>query len=289
MAERRTLSLPDAEIVHHVHGPLPPEGDAPVLLVIGQPMTSESFSELVAEIQGRTVVTYDPRGLGESTRSDGSVDNDPRVQAEDLHALVGELGGPLDVFASSGGAVTGLALVTAHPEDVHLLVAHEPPIRSVLPDAEAAARAGAAVDRAYQESGWGAGMAAFLGMIMWQGEFTDAYAAQDLPDPAQFGLPTDDDGSRDDPLLSDASAPVTAYEPDLDVLRAESSRIVLAVGEETGQSITARTTLALAALLGEEAVVFPGGHGGFATENPDAPGDPAAFARRLRAVLADRA
>ena len=126
-------------------------------------------------------------------------------------------------------------------------------------------------------------------MIMWLGELTDAYAAQDLPAPAQFGLPTDDDGPRDDPLLSDASAPVTAYEPDLDVLRAESSRIVLAVGEETGQSITARTTLALAALLGEEAVVFPGGHGGFATENPDAPGDPAAFARRLRAVLADRA
>lgn len=287
MAERRTLTLPDAEIVHHLHGPLPPADGNPVLLMIGQPMTSEGFAELAAELPGRSVVTYDPRGLGESTRSDGSALNDPRIQAEDLHALIGEIGGPVDVFASSGGAVAGLALVTAHPEDVRVLVAHEPPVLSVLPDAEAAARANAAVARAYQERGWGAGLAAFLAMSMWQGEFTAGYAERPLPAAAQFGLPAQDDGSRDDPLLSGASAPVTDYVPDLEALRASPARIVIGVGEETGQALTARTSRALAALLGQEAVAFPGDHGGFSRQNPAAPGDPAAFADRLRAVLAE--
>jgi pimeloyl-ACP methyl ester carboxylesterase len=289
MAERRTLTLPDAEIVHHLRGPLPPAHGEPVLLMIGQPMTSEGFAELAAEMPGRTVVTYDPRGLGESTRSDGSDVNDPRIQAEDLHALIGELGGPVDVFGSSGGAVTGLALVTAHPEDVRVLVAHEPPVLDVLPDAEAAERANAAVGRAYQERGFGAGLAAFLGMTMWQGEFTDGYFARPLPDPARFGLPTQDDGSRDDPLLSGASAPVTGYAPDLDTLRASTAAIVIAVGERSGQTITARTARALAALLGQGAVAFPGDHGGFSRQNPVDPGDPAAFADRLREVLADAA
>ena len=289
MAERRTLTLPDAEIVHQLHGPLPPADGNPVLLMIGQPMTSEGFSELAAEMPGRTVVTYDPRGLGESTRSDGSDLHDPRIQAEDLHALIGELGAPVDVFASSGGAVAGLALVTAHPDDVHVLVAHEPPVLGVLPDAETAAEANAAVTRAYQERGWGAGLAAFLHMTSWQGEFTDGYLAQPSPDPARFGLPVQDDGSRDDPLLSGASAPVTGYAPDLDTLRASSATIVIAVGERTGQALTARTARALAALLGQEAVVFPGDHGGFTRQNPADPGDPAAFADRLREVLADAA
>ncbi|WP_232820350.1 alpha/beta fold hydrolase [Brachybacterium sp. YJGR34] len=287
MADRRVLTLPDAEIVHHLHGPVPSADGDPVLLMIGQPMTSEGFSELADAMPGRSVVTYDPRGLGESTRSDGSDVNDPRIQAEDLHALIGELGGPVDVFGSSGGAVAGLALVAAHPEDVRVLVAHEPPVLGVLPDAEAAEQANAAVGRAYQEQGWGAGMAAFLGMAMWQGEFTEEYAARPLPDPAAFGLPVEDDGSRDDPLLSGTSAPVTGFRPDLDTLRASTSTIVIAVGEQTGQALTARTARALAALLGQEAVVFPGDHGGFTRQSPDGPGDPVAFADRLREVIAD--
>jgi pimeloyl-ACP methyl ester carboxylesterase len=287
MTERRTLTLPDAEIVHHLRGPLPPADGEPVLLMIGQPMTSEGFAELAAEMPGRTVLTYDPRGLGESTRSDGSALNDPRIQAEDLHALIAELGTPVDVFASSGGAVTGLALVTAHPDDVRVLVAHEPPVLTVLPDAEQARRAEAAVGRAYQERGWGAGFAAFLAMSMWQGEFTEAFLAQPLPDAAQFGLPPGDDGSRDDPLLSGVSEPVTGYVPDLEARRAATATIVIAVGERTGQTLTGRTARALAAQLGQDAVVFPGDHGGFTRQNPADPGDPAAFADRLREVLAD--
>ncbi|MGP5414373.1 alpha/beta fold hydrolase [Brachybacterium paraconglomeratum] len=286
--ETRTLSLPDAEIVHDVHGPLPPADGREVLLVIGQPMTADGFSDLIAELPDRTVVAYDPRGLGRSTRSDGSALNDPSLQAEDLHVLITDLGAPVQMFASSGGAVAALDLLAAHPEDVSRVVAHEPPVMGVLPDAELAERANDAVGRAYQERGWGAGLAAFLAMSMWQGEFTEEFLARPLPDPAQLGLPDQDDGTREDPLLSGTSAPVTSYQPDLEALRAAGDRLVLAVGEQTGEALTARTTRALAEALGTEPLVFPGDHGGFAVGDPSHPGDPAAFATRLREVLAAR-
>jgi hypothetical protein len=95
------------------------------------------------------------------------------------------------MFASSGGAVTALALVSAYPNDVTTLVAHEPPLIPVLPDAAAAERARAGVRDAYEAKGSGAGMAAFIAMTMWQGEFTADYFAQPAPDPAQFGMPTE--------------------------------------------------------------------------------------------------
>ncbi len=282
----RTLDTDGASIVYDVRGPLPPRDAKPVLLMVGQPMDASGFSALAAHFPDRTVVTYDPRGLGRSTRSDGDVTHSPEVQAEDLHQVVRALGaGPVEVFASSGGAVSALALVTAYPDDVVTLVAHEPPLVGLLPDAPLARRASTAVQDTYRARGWGAGMAGFLAMTMWQGEFTEDYLAQPVPDPAQFGLPTDDDGSRDDPLLSDRSTAVSEYRPDAEALRAAPTRIVLAVGEETGDTLTARTARATARLLGQEAVVFPSHHGGFAAEDGPWPGRPREFAARLREVL----
>ena len=78
--------------------------------------------------------------------------------------------------------------MSTHPDDVRTLVAHEPPILSVLPDADAAAAASGPSTDAYQRRGWGAGMAAFIALTSWQGEFTDEFA-RSLPDPAMFGLP----------------------------------------------------------------------------------------------------
>lgn len=287
MADEHSLSIPGATLVYDVDGPLPPADGQPVLLMVGQPMDASGFRALADRFPDRTVVTYDPRGLGRSTRSDGEVTSSPNVQAEDLHALVQELGtGPVDVFASSGGAVTALALVAAHPRDVATVVAHEPPILGVLPDADLARRASAATTDVYEARGWGAGMASFLAMTMWQGEFTEDYLRAPAPDPAQLGLPTEDDGSRDDPLLGDRSTEVTDFVPDVEALRAAPTRIVLAVGEETGDTLTARTARATAALLGQEAVVFPSHHGGFGAEDGPWPGRPREFAERLREVLA---
>src|SRR5213075_3150688 len=191
------LETTEADIVYDVHGPLPTADGRPPLFMIAQPMTASGFDTLASHFPDRTVVTYDPRGLGRSIRKDGRVDNAPTIQADDVHAVIEALGaGPVEMFASSGGAVTALALVTAYPDDVLTLVAHEPPLIPVLPDAAAAERARAGFRDAYVSNGWGAGMAAFIVMTSWQGEFTDEYFSQPAPDPAMFGMPTEDDGSR---------------------------------------------------------------------------------------------
>src|SRR3954447_10622556 len=149
--------------------------------MIGQPMCADGFADLAAQFPDRRVVTYDPRGLGRSSvRRDGRTDQRPEDQAADLHALKEHLSpdAPVDVFGSSGGAVTALAWVALHGHDVATLVAHEPPSAWLLPDADAADRAFRVVREAYQAGGQGRGMAQFIALTMWQGEFTDAYFDQ---------------------------------------------------------------------------------------------------------------
>jgi pimeloyl-ACP methyl ester carboxylesterase len=281
-----TLETDGATIAYDVHGPLPTADGRPPLMMIGQPMAASGFASLRSHFPDRTVVTYDPRGMDRSTRSDGRTDHSPEVQAEDVHAVIAALGaGPVEMFASSGGAVTALALVTAHPGDVLTLVAHEPPILTVLPDAEAAERARAGFRDVYEAQGAGAGMAAFIAMSSWQGEFTEEYFAQPAPDPAALGMASDDDGRRDDPLLSDRSWAISSYHPDVRALQAAPTRIVIGVGEESAGVFTGRTAVATAELLGQEATVFPSHHGGFLGGEFGYAGQPEAFARTLRAVL----
>ncbi|AYF74511.1 alpha/beta hydrolase [Nocardia yunnanensis] len=281
------LHIPDVDLAYDLLGPAPADS-APhrPLLMIGQPMTAAGFATLASYFPDRTVVTYDPRGLGRSVRTDGRTDNSPTVQAGDLHRLITALdAGPVDVFASSGGAVTALALVTAHPGDMATLVAHEPPLLRVLPDAAAAVRARAEIRDIYQAKGMFAGMAAFIAFTSWQGELTDAFFAQPPVDPAMFGMPTEDDGTRDDPLLSERSWAITDYSPDVAALRSAPTRIVIGVGAESAGVLTGRTSVATAALLGGEPVVFPSHHGGFSGPDSGYPGQPEAFAQTLREVL----
>jgi pimeloyl-ACP methyl ester carboxylesterase len=286
MTTTHTLETAEVDLVYDVHGTLPAADGRRPLLMIGQPMDAGGFGTLASHLADRTVVTYDPRGLGRSVRKDCRIDHTPQDQAADLHALIAALdAGPVDVFASSGGAVTALELVTRHPDDVTLLVAHEPPINTLLPDAEAADRARQAMFDLYSTRGFGAGMAQFIAMTSWTGEFSEDYFAQPTADPAMFGMPSDDDGSRDDPLLSDRSWAITDYEPDIDALRAASTRIVVGVGEETGDTYTGRTARAVASSLGQEATVFPSHHGGFLGGEHGYAGQPEAFAVKLREVL----
>ena len=278
-----TLSTAGADIAYDVRGPLPTADGRPPLFMIGQPMDASGFATLASYFPDRTVVTYDPRGLARSSRKDGQVEHVPAVQAEDLHALIEALGsGPVEMFASSGGAVTALALVAAYPGDVTTLVAHEPPLIPMLPDAEAARRARAGVRDVYEAGGSNAGMAAFIAMTSWRGEFTDDYFAQPAPDPAMFGMPSDDDGTRDSALLADRSWPVSGYDPDVERLAAAKTRIVIAVGEQSHDALTGRASVRIAELLGQQATVFPSHHGGFVSHEH---GQPEAFAHKLREVL----
>jgi pimeloyl-ACP methyl ester carboxylesterase len=290
VTETHTLALPDIDLVYDLHGPVPPADDRRLLVMIGQPMCADGFADLAAQFPDRTVVTYDPRGLGRSSvRRDGRDDQRPEDQAADLHALKEHLAGdgPVDVFGSSGGAVAGLAWAALFPDDIATLVAHEPPSSWLLPDGEAADRAFRAVRDAYQSGGLGRGMAQFIALTSWRGELTDEYFAQPPADPAIFGMPSEDNGARDDPLLSERSATVTTYRYDLDAVRTAGTRVVVGVGEVTGDAYTGRTARALATRLGEEAVVFPSHHGGFVGGGPENPyaGKPVEFGVTLRRVL----
>jgi pimeloyl-ACP methyl ester carboxylesterase len=284
--DTRTLETRDASIVFDIEGPLPTAGGRPPLFMIGQPMDAGGFRALASYFPDRTVITYDPRGLGRSTRRDGRVDHVPTTQANDVHAVIEAVGaGPVEMFASSGGAVTALALVAEYPNDVTVLVAHEPPLAMVLPDAEAAQRAAAQFRDVYETRGRGAGMAEFMAMTSWKGEFKDEYFARPPADPSQFGLTVEDDGTRDDPVLSDRSLPVIVYRADFPALAAAPTRIVIGLGEESAGTFTARASAAVAEHLGQEATAFPSHHGGFVGGDSPYAGKPEAFARRLREVL----
>ena len=101
------------------------------------------------------------------------------------------------------------------------------------------------------------------------------------PRPADFGLPTDDDGARDDPLLG-ANNGTTSYEHDFGTLRAASTRIVIGAGAESEGEMTHRAALAVAERLGTEPVIFPSHHGGFLGGEFGWRGEPDAFAASLR-------
>lgn len=281
------VAVPGAELHYEVRG------SGPLLLVVGQPMTAEPFTplaELLAE--DRTVVTYDPRGLGRSTVADPGRDVTPEDGADDLARIVDELGGgPADVFGTSGGAVAGLALVARHPGTVGVLVAHEPPLTELLPDGPHLA---AAVDRvrdAFRAGGPGAGWGAFVSLVVHDGPV----GAEGVP-PASWPPPGATDGgepdagqappepspeqrAHDELFFLRMLGPLTRWLPPVEVLRAHEPRVVVAVGEASGQEIARRATDALAARLGAPAVPLPGSHAGF-MEDPDA------FARRLREILA---
>ena len=246
-------------------------------------MDAVGFTSLRQRFPDRPTVTYDPRGSGRNPTATAPLTREQH--ADDLHAVITALGaGLVDVFASSGGAVNALALVAAHPEDVDRVVAHEPPVAAFLPDRDQALAVCADIRATYEASGHGAAMAKFIAFVMHDGEVDAAYLDRPAPDPAQFGMPATDDGSRTDPLMRNIPAG-NAYVPDLDALTAVGDRLVLAVGAESGDTFAARGARSVAAALGREPVVFPGSHAGFLGGEYGQHGVPDAFADALRAVL----
>ncbi len=282
----RTLEVPGATLTYDVRRN--DESTEPALLMIGSPMGAAGFNTLAGHFADRTVITYDPRGVERSEKADPMSQSTPDEHADDLHWLIQALDvGPVDLFASSGGAVNALALVVKHPEDVRTLVAHEPPLASILPDREAALATCRAIHETYQRSGSGAGMAHFIAVVSHRGPFPDDYAEQPAPDPAMFGMPAEDDGSRTDPLLGSTVITASHYEPDFGALRAASTRIVIAAGAESEGEMANRGGFAVAERIGTQPVIFPSNHGGFLGGEYGQTGDPDAFAAKLRQVLTE--
>ena len=179
-----------------------------------------------------------------------------------------------------------LAFVAAPPDEDRTLLAHEPPLVSALPDREAALAAIHDVQDTYERDGLGPGMAKFLGLVLHSGELPTDWTEQSAPEPAQFGLPTEDDGSRQDPMLGRGHIVNTAgYEPDYDAILSAPTRVIVAYGTESDGLLTQRAAMAVAAALGVESTRFPSDHGVFLGGEYGQTGDPDAFTTQLRQVL----
>ena len=155
---RRHVDVPGAHLHYEVRG------QGPLLLVVGSPMAAADFAPLAdALASDHTVVTYDPRGHAGSTIEDPDQDATAELRADDVAAILDALGAEAaDVFGTSGGAVTGLALVTRHPGRVRTLVAHEPPLLELLPDADAQRAATDDIIETFHRDGMGAAWGKFM-------------------------------------------------------------------------------------------------------------------------------
>jgi pimeloyl-ACP methyl ester carboxylesterase len=294
------LDVPGAQLYYEVRG------SGPLLLVVGQPMTSGPFGPLADLLADRhTVVTYDPHGVGESTVDDPSQAVTPEVEADDLATIIDAVGGgPADVFGSSGGAVAGLALAVRHPDKVRTLVAHEPPLPELLPDASPIHAAVGDIEDTYRAYGNGAAWGKFVSLVMHSGPVPETGVPPVMwPPPAADGQEAtgsegpggsgdEADAAQAPPAQSEKQKaddelfflrmlkPFLRYDPPVDVLRSGAPRVVIGVGETSGEEIAARSAAALAKQLGTTPVTFPGHHGGFMD-------DPAGFARTISQVLSE--
>ena len=279
-----TIGTGTQAITYDVRGDLADAtSERPVLLMFANPMDAASFGTLAGHFTDRPVVTYDPRGAGRNPTDTTALT--PQEHAEDLHRVIETLGaGPVDVFASSGGAVNALALVVAHPDDVRRVVAHEPPTVALLPDKDAALAAIEDIRATYLAAGSGPAMAKFIALVMNDGLVPDDWTERPAPDPATFGMSADDDGTRTDPLIRNMPA-CNVYQPDVAALAALGDRLVIAVGRESGDEVAARAGRSVAEAVGVPVTEFPSHHAGFVGPESGLPGEPAAFAARLREVL----
>jgi pimeloyl-ACP methyl ester carboxylesterase len=276
------LDVADGKVYYEVRG------SGPLLLVVGQPMTCGPFASLADLLaDDHTVVTYDPHGLGQSVTDEPSDLVTPEVEADDLATIIDAVGGgPADVFGSSGGAVAGLALVANHPDKVGTLIAHEPPVGELLPDAAQVRAAVDEIEEAYRAYGSGAAWGKFVSLVMHEGPATatwpppgadqgeDAAPVEDAAPPE----PSAKQQADDETFFLRMLKPFTRYQPPIEALRT-GPRIVVAVGADSQGEMARRSADALAERLGQTATPFPGDHGSFMS-------DPPAFATAVREMLA---
>ncbi|HKT00343.1 MAG TPA: alpha/beta hydrolase [Rugosimonospora sp.] len=281
--ESGILPVPGAAIYYEVRG------SGPVLLLIcGGVYDADGYAGLAGQLADRyTVVTYDRRG---NSRSAAGVPREPQrieVHADDayrvLHAVGVAAGGPAYVFGNSSGAEIGLELAARHPELVRTLIAHEPPIFDLLPDAGRLFDLMGQVEEVFAAQGPGPAMQVFgAGLAMRGGEPEDERVpggaqAPPEPDPAMLAMMARMEQNMAF-FIGYEVPPFGRYTADLAALRGSGVRIVPAVGAESVDEPPHRSALALAERLGVKAVTFPGDHGGFGSHVPE-------FARLLDEVL----
>jgi pimeloyl-ACP methyl ester carboxylesterase len=267
-ARAADLPVPGAALHYKVRG------NGPLLLLLqggdGDADASEAIAGRLAG--GYTVLSYDRRGLSRSPVSDLAAPVDMAVHSEDASRLLAALGSePALVFGVSLGAVLGLDLISRHPEQVRLLVAHEPPATGLLPEPGRgqAVRDQEEVEEIYRREGTAAAMHKFVAMAGIRFDDREPDIAIPRPRPERSA-------NLEFFLAHDAPA-VRRYQLDLPALHRAAARIVPAAGTGT-QAFPRDCAQALADELGRPLAEFPGNHSGFILR-------PRAFAARLREIL----
>jgi clorobiocin biosynthesis protein CloN7 len=241
-------------------------------MLIGHPMGVLGFTAIAQLLsEDYTVVTYDPRGFARSTIDDRAQDAEPDVLADDVRRVLEAVGdGPAHVFGSSGGAVTGLALVARHPSQVRTLVAHEPPVALLLPEADEARAGMHDIYDTYRNDGTGAAWARFF---TFTGMNPPPRGDDATPQPSAEAVATSER------FFGHGLLPIALYQPDFSALEGGPARVVVAGGTTSKGEFAQRTAAALAERLATSLIDFPGGHAGFAS-------DARVFAPVLRRTLA---
>ncbi|MFF4444492.1 alpha/beta fold hydrolase [Streptomyces sp. NPDC001502] len=255
-------------------------GQGPLLLLIpGGAGGAASFDGIADGLAGEyTVATYDPRGMSRSTLDDPEAEQRVAEHADDAFRMLELLspGEPARVFGASSGAIAALHLLAAHPERVERLVAHEPPVVEVLPDAFEHRALVARVQETFRTQGLMPAMAMFAAGLKKDGATTEPKAEIELPPQAAARA---EQTMANLPYFVGRIVPgFMSYTPDIHRLEALSDRLVLACGQDSRGELPYRPAAFLAERLGIELLHLPGGHTGMTTH-------PAEFGDFIRKAL----
>ncbi|WP_019630314.1 alpha/beta fold hydrolase [Actinomadura atramentaria] len=254
-------------------------GGGPLLLLIpggaGDAASYDGIADALAD--GRTVASYDPRGMSRSPLDDPDAAQDVARHADDAARLIDLLSpdAPADVVGCSSGAIVALHLLTARPDRVRRVVAHEPPVVEVLPDAAEHRALLARVQETFRRDGLMPAVMEFAAGLRRPGDEAPELPAELPPQAAARAQRT----MANMPYFLGRIVPsFMAYTPDVDRLAALSGQLVLAGGVDSRGELPYRPAAFLAERFGTELVQFPGGHTGLSSH-------PAEFAAVLRKVL----
>jgi pimeloyl-ACP methyl ester carboxylesterase len=251
-------------------------GAGPTLLLIpGGSGDAGGYEAVAGRLADRLrVVTYDRRGFSRSADHalDRSIDR-LATDVDDAAELLGD--SPGYVFGSSSGAIVALALLTRYPDRIRKLVAHEPPLASLVPDGGLYLKLFDDVYETYRREGVEPAMRVFFAGV--------GMAGPALPSPDRVLPPHVVEllgrlRANQGYWIEHELRQYPRYEPDLGALKAVVDRLVLAGGTDGRHLFPYRPNLVLAERLGVEVVDFPGDHTGYVSR-------PAEFAVRLVDVL----
>src|SRR5687767_5440081 len=95
--QTRTIDAPGATITYDIRSHLDDATERPTLFMLASPMEAVGFGSLAPHFEDRRVVTYDPRGVGRSVRTDDATESSPEQHADDIRRVIEAVGGgPID-------------------------------------------------------------------------------------------------------------------------------------------------------------------------------------------------